>query len=79
MGWAGLVRPNQLGRTQPKSVGPISAQQKNSYPLLGQARPRRHGWARIRLAQQPKRAGGIIFPPPLHAERYSFCMQRRKK
>jgi len=28
---------------------------------------------------KPKRAGGIIFPPPLHAERYSFCMQRRKR
>jgi len=26
-----------------------------------------------------KWAGGINFPPPLHAERYSFCMQRRKK
>jgi len=26
-----------------------------------------------------KRAGGIIFPPLLHAERYSFCMQRKRK
>jgi hypothetical protein len=62
----------------PKCVGPISAQQEYGISLLGQTRPRRQGWARIRLAQQPKRAGGIIFPPPLHAERYSFCMQRRK-
>jgi len=30
------------------------------------------------LGPDPKRAGGINFPPPLHAERYSFCMQRRK-
>jgi hypothetical protein len=51
---------------------------KNYYPLLGQTRPRRLGWARIRLAQA-KRAGGIISPPPLNAERYSFCMQRRKR
>ena len=34
------------------------------------------------LGQDPpgpatNRAGGINFPPPLHAERYSFCMQRR--
>ena len=53
----GLVRPNQLGRTQSKIVGPISAQnglgrsRPKTNTLLGQTRPRRQGWARIRLAQ----------------------------
>ena len=85
MGWAGPAQPTGLDSAQkcwadfgPKWIGPISAQ-KTSIPLLGQARPRRRGWARIRLAQQPKRAGGIISPPPLHVERYSFCMQKRKQ
>ena len=39
--WAGLVRPNRLGRTQPKIVGPISAQNG-----LGRSRPKRLFWAR---------------------------------
>jgi len=82
LNWAGLGRPNQLGRPQPqrcwadlgpKWIGPTLAQKPN-IPFWA-----RKGWARIRLAQQPKQAGGIIFPPPLHAERYSFYMQRRKK
>jgi hypothetical protein len=83
--WAGLVRPNRLGRTQPKIVGPISAQNG-----LGRSRPKILIFSsgpdpaqKTGLGQDPpgpdsKRAGGINFPPPLHAERYSFCMQRRK-
>jgi len=74
LGWAGPAQ--RIGPdSAPKCVGP----REYGISLLGSTRPRRQGWARIRLAQQPKRAGGIIFPPPLHAERYSFCMQRRKK
>ena len=67
MGWAGPAQPTGSDSTP-----------KNYYPLLGQTRPRRLGWARASLAQQQTLAGGIISPPPLHAERYSFCMQRRK-
>ena len=43
---------------------------------MGQTRPRRQGWARIRLAQQLKRAGELFSPTPacrtlfvLHAEK----------
>ena len=73
--WAGLVRPNRLGRSQPKIVGPISAQtglgrsrpKKNYHFLLGQTRPRRQGWARIRLAQAKTGRGELFSPHP--------CMQ----
>jgi hypothetical protein len=54
---------------------------KNYYPLLGQTRPRRLGWARIRLAQQSKRAGGIIFPPDpcMQNDIRSACREEKKK
>ena len=85
---------NQDGpRSAQKCTGPISAQkctgpisaQKN---VLGRSRPKNvlgRSWPKTNslLGQDPpdpatKRARGINFPPPLHAERYSFCMQRRK-
>jgi len=87
MGWAGPAQPtgpdsapNVLGRFRPKmywaDLGP-----KNYYPLLGQTRPRRLGWARIRLAQQSKRAGGIIFPPDpcMQNDIRSACREEKKK
>ena len=73
MGWADPAQP----------TGPDSAQwcwadlgPKNYHSLLGQTRPRRLGWARIRLAQAKNGQGGIISPPTpacrtlfvLHAE-----------
>jgi hypothetical protein len=61
---------------------------KSNISLLGQTRPRRQGWARIRLAHQQNQLGqnksgpaqetngGNYFPPILlHAERM-FCMQK---
>ena len=84
MGWAGPAQPTGSASAQNcwADFGP-----KKHY-LLGQTRPRRQGWAGPgpegrtgpgSAWPRPKRAGGINFPPPLHAERYSFCMQRRKK
>jgi hypothetical protein len=72
-GWAG-----------PNHDGPRSAQK-----ILGRSRPKKFSSGpnpaqKTGLGQDPpgpatKRAGGeLISPPPLHAERYSFCMQRRK-
>jgi len=85
LGWAGPGQPagpdsapKVLGRFRPKNG-------------LGRSRPKKTDillWARPGLEgrtgpgsawPRPKRAGGNNFPPPLHAERYSFCMQRRKK
>ena len=61
MGWTGPAQPtgpdsaqNGLGRSRPKT--------KTHY-LLGQTRPRRQGWARIRLAQAKTGRGGNYFPP----------------
>ena len=81
MGWAGPAQPTGpdsaqkvLGRFRPKNgLGPQTG-------ILLWARPGPEG----RTGPGPawpgtKWAGGINFPPPLHAERYSFCMQRRKK
>jgi len=85
MGWAGLVRPNQLGRTQPKSVGPISAQNG-----LGRSRPKKlispsgPGPAqKARLGQDPpgpatKTGGGNYFPPT-PACRTLFVLHAEKK
>ena len=75
MGWAGPAQP----------TGPDSAQKcwadfgpKNN--ILIWARPGPEGRSGPGSAwPRPKRVGGINFPPPLHAERYSFCMRGRKK
>jgi len=65
MGWAGPAQPtgpdsaqNGLGRSRPK---------KTKHYLLGQTRPRRQGWARIRLAQAKTGRGELFSPHP--------CMQ----
>jgi hypothetical protein len=67
-----------------KCTGPISAQ-KCTGPILAQNKfsSGPEPAQKTGLGQDPpdpatKRARGINFPPPLHAERYSFCMQRRK-
>jgi len=69
MGWAGPAQPTGPDSAQ-KMLGRFRPKMdwadlgpKNWYSSLGQTRPRRQGRARICL----------------HAERYSFCMQRRKK
>ena len=85
MGWAGPTQPTGPGSAQKcwADFGP-----KNG---LGRSRPKKlispsgPGPAqKARLGQDPpgpatKTGRGELFPPPpLHAERYSFCMQRRK-
>jgi len=77
LGWAGPAQPagpdsapKVLGRSRPKN-GLGRFRPKYYYSLLGQTRPRRQVWARIRL-DQAKTGGGELFSP--HP-----CMQRRKK
>jgi len=85
MGWAGPAQPTGPDSAQkwwadfgPKCIGPISAKKKTN--ILFWARPGPEDRAGPGSAwPKPKWAGGIIFPPPLHAERYLFCMQRRKR
>ena len=86
MGWAGPAQPTGPDSAQncwadlgPKWVGPISAQNKKH--IIFWARPGPEDRAGPGSAwPKPKRGrGGIIFPPPLHAERYSFCMQGTKR
>ena len=82
MGWAGPAQPTGPNSAQncwadfgPKWVGPISAQnglgqsrpKKTKHSLLGQTRPKRQGWARIRLAQAKTGRGELFSPHP--------CMQ----
>ena len=88
LNWAGLGRPSQLGRTQPQrcwaDFGPkmdwADLGPKKKTDILLWARPGPEGRTGPGSAwPRPKRAGGINFPPPLHAERYSFCMQKEKQ
>jgi hypothetical protein len=58
-----------------KCIGPISAQKNSSGPDPAQMT----GLGQDQPGPATKRAGGIIFPPLLHAERYSFCMQRKRR
>ena len=67
---------NALGRSRPKkSLGRYRPKQKIS---SGPDPAQKTGLGRDPPGPATKRARGINFPPPLHAERYSFCMQRRK-
>ena len=77
MGWAGPAQPpgpdsapNVLGRSRPKKLLSFSGPDPAQKTGLGQDPP----------GPAIKTGGGNYFPPrPLHAERYSFCMQRRKE
>ena len=83
----GLVRPKPLSRAQPKIVGRFRP--KLGWADLGPKKKKTFSSGpdpaqKTGLGQDPpgpsrNGAGGIIFPPPLHAERYSFCMRGRKK
>ena len=92
--WAGLSPKPRWVEVGPKMywadldpkiyTGPISAQRCTG-PILAQKKfsSEPDPAQKTGLGQDPpgpatKRARGINFPPPLHAERYSFCMQRRK-
>ena len=61
MGWAGPAQPTGPDSAQ-NCWADLGPKQKAHY-LLGQTRPRRQGWARIRLAQAKTGQGGNYFPP----------------
>ena len=73
----GRYRPKKaLGRSRPKkSLGRYRPKQKIS---SGPDPAQKTGLGQDPPGPATKRARGINFPPPLHAERYSFYMQRRK-
>ena len=77
--WAGLS-PKFLDRFRPK-MGWADLGPKTKKHIIFWARPGPEDRAGPGSAwPKPKRGGGgIIFPPPLHAERYSFCMQGKKR
>jgi len=85
MGWAGPAQPTGPDSAQncwadfgPRWVGPISAQKKLN--IIFWARPGPEDRTGPGSAwPKPKRGGGNYFPPTLHAERYSFCMQGMKR
>jgi len=86
MGWAGPAQPTGPDSAQncwadfgPKLLG-RSRPKKTKSSLLGQTRPRRQGWARIRLAQAQTGGGELFSPHPcMQNATRSACREGKEK